>query len=397
MSEVPTSVAASDTGIIAVGLHDAKTVALVSPSGDTREVDIACSTQDVAIDPAGTTAWAVCQDSTQLIVIDVATGTPSAVDMGAEEPNSVAYLPTRDELVVAALSGSVLVVGQVSSGRYALVRRIATPGQRPSGLAPLPDGSATYVVTDQYSLLRVDLLKGAVTQLTAQGADVFITSAAVAPTGTALYAAGYLRLSADSGQSLLMSLDMRTGRILQRQDIDYSMPGFSTIRLASCYRTLYVATGLRLDVQGQETGIFGVALDSRGRMGERWTIADNLNTGADVSLSADLGRLAVAENSANVLGFITNSQPYPTLTVTGSLAKGRLALTGSAMGLPSGTTVTVYVKDLTKRKSRFVAQSTTASTDAAGAFRWAGRSPSTRVSVYASGGGVVSPTITLGR
>ena len=59
------------------------------------------------------------------------------------------------------------------------------------------------------------------------------------------------------------------------------------------------------------------------------------------------------------------------------------------------TTLTIHVKDLTKPKAKFVKQSRPAFVSGIGGITWGGKAPSKRFSLYASGGGAKSKTVTV--
>ncbi|MGA1668598.1 MAG: hypothetical protein ACO4AK_08325, partial [Candidatus Nanopelagicales bacterium] len=108
VGEVPNAVAVSDDGLIAASLYDAQAVALVTPDGAVRRAALDCSPADVAIAPDGATAWAVCQESEHLNVIDVASLQVSTASMNVGGLDSIVYLPAVDELIIGSLEGWVL-------------------------------------------------------------------------------------------------------------------------------------------------------------------------------------------------------------------------------------------------------------------------------------------------
>ena len=90
--------------------------------------------------------------------------------------------------------------------------------------------------------------------------------------------------------------------------------------------------------------------------------------------------------------------PYPPqVTVKGALKGSVLTVSGATGGMRPGARITVYVKDLTKKKSRFVRQAVQATTTATGGYRWKGKAPASRVKVYTLANGAKSPVIQIGR
>lgn len=394
---VPSAVAVANDGMAAAaGFGAPDVVALIPQEGSGLNVALGCPPVDVAIAPDASYAWAVCQGDSHIHVIDVGTGELVRAGIGTVNTDDIVYLPDVKRLVVADLEGEIVVVSATSLDDYAVIKRIATPDFYPTVLAPLPDGSGTYVVSDSGRLAYVDFTSGAVTDLTAQGPETLLLSLSLARTGTLLYAGAVIGPSDDSRRSAVVALDPATGRVRQELPIQFTLPGFAEIDVSTGYRSLSVGTGLGVLVDGVETGALEVALDPQGRMGTVSEIFPYTAYAADVSRSADGKWAGVATTDATVVTSAVEDSPYPPqVTAKGSLRGAMLTLSGATGGMQPGARITVHIKDLTKKKSRFVRQAVEAKTTATGDYRWKGKVPSTRMQVYVSANGVKSKTITV--
>lgn len=401
VGEVPNSVAVADNGTIAVSLFNEKVVAFALGAGVVTRVPLECSPSDVAIAPDASTAWAVCQDDPHVYVIEVVTGERLLADVGLRKAEDMVYLADSRRLVIADLAGEVVVVSATSEADYAVLERVATGAQRPSELAVLPDGTRGYAVTDAGALLAIDFAKGTSRVMTGRGATTSLSSLSLARSGTLLYAGAAIGSNATGFRSALVALDPVTGATVQEAPLDFAVPGSTTIKVAAGHRSLSVATGLALDLDGEATGLFDVALDDRGRMGTRNRImpAGVYAIGSDVSRSADGTRIGAGTVNATVIGARTEDPAYPpTLSVQGKVKGTRLTLTGTTTGMQPGTVITVHVRDLTKPRQRFVTQAVTAVVDARGAYRWSGTVKPAKVQVFTSTQSpAASPTITVSR
>lgn len=391
---VPSAVAVANNGTIAAaGWLDPTSVDVLDESGLLRSADVGCRPADVAIAPDASSAWAVCQGDPHIHVIDVDTGDVTRAGIDMIDADDIVYLPQVDQLVVADLEGEIVVV---SLPDYAVIKRIATPGFRPTALAPRPDGAGTHAAGDAGALIYVDLVKGTVKDLIAQGGGTQVKSLSLSRTGTRLYAGAVLGPSGGAQRSAVVALDPATGRVLQEVPLDFTLPGFTTINVAAGHRSLTVGTGLGILIDGEQTGALTIALDASGRLGTVTSLFPYTSYVADVSRSGDGSWVAVATTDATVVGSFDEDAPYPPgVTVRGTLKATQLTLTGATSGLRPGTVVTVHIRDLSTQKSRFVTQRSRATVTAVGTYRWRGKAPSTRVQVYTSVTGARSTTITV--
>lgn len=390
---MPNTVAVANDGTIVASLFDAQAIAVVTGPGAVVNVALGCTPADVAIHPDATLAWAVCPGDPHLWVIDIATGEWAVGGLGLVQANDIAYLPGPDRLVIADLDGEVLL----TSGHdgYEVLRRISTGDRRPMALAPMADGGRTYAVTDIGQLIAVDFGRGTVSELRGFGANTFLTSIALSRSGTSLYATAD-EMEGSTSRALLLRLDPVSGGVLQRASLDFTPSGFTWMALAAGHRSLSVATGLYVDISGNLTGTFDMAVDDRGALGERSADLPVSYAASDVGRSADGTRIAFGITNGRVAGVLTDDPPYPpSITLKGTLKKGKLSLGGATIGLPPGTPLTVHVRDATRKKTPFVVQRVTATVDARGDFRWNGKSSLKRVQVFVTGPKSASPTITI--
>jgi hypothetical protein len=393
VGEAPNAVAVADDGIVAASLHDARAIALVTGPFSVVNVPIGCSPSDVAIAPDARYAWAVCQGDPHLYVVDIATREFAVSGLELTDGDDVAYLPGVDRLVIADLAGQIVVT--TADPSYEEIHRVRTT-YRPTELAPLPDGSGTYAITDFGELIFVDFARKKVTELTGQGPGVHFTSLAISPTGTHLYAAGYVGPPGDAVTWAVMRIDPVTGRVLQTVELASDQRTGTIMSLAAGRRSLSLAIGLPITVDGQPTGALNIAVNAQGVMGATTSMLPILVYGTSVSRSSTGTRAAVGTTNDRVVGaYLDDDQPWPpSLTIKGSLKKS-IVLTGTTTGLARGASITVHVKDLTRKRSPFVTQPVTASVDAHGNYRWQGKAPSRRVQVFATAPAAASVTISL--
>lgn len=396
---MPSAVAVANDGTSAAAGFGARDVVALSPlEGVGLNASLGCAPVDVAIAPDASYAWAVCQGDPHIYVIDVSTAQVVTASIATVDTDDIVYLPEVKRLVVADLNGEILVVSAAGLDDYEVIERIATPEFRPTELAPLPDGRGTYVVSDSGRLAYVDFTTDSVTDLTAQGPETLLLSLSLARTGTRLYAGAVLGPSAGPRRSAVVALDPSTGRVLQVMPLEFTLPGFTGIDVAAGHRSLSVGTGLGVVVDGEETGALDVALDPQGRMGAVSSLFPYTAFSADISRSGDGTWAVVATTDATVVVAGVEDTPYPPqVTAKGSLRGLMLTLSGVTGGMRPGARVSVHIKDLTRKKSRFVRQAVEATVTATGGYRWKGKAPSSRVKVYATVNGAKSKIIEPGR
>lgn len=399
VGEVPNSVAVANDGVIAASLFNDKSIVLLPGAGVVQRVALECSPSDVAIAPDGSTAWAVCQGDPHLYVIDVASREREVAEVGIREPEDIVFLPDVRQLVIADRAGAIVVVSATSSDDYAVLERVDTAPARPSDIAMHPSGDRGIAMTDEGRLIAIDLAAGTSRVMSGLAPDTFLSSIAFSRDGTLLYAGADIGSNESGYRSAILVLDPLTGATVQEQSLEFDDPSPTPIRVAAGYRSLSVATGLAIQLDGESTGLFDVALDDQGRMGERSRImpVGVTATGSDVSRSADGKLLAAGTTNSTVVGArIDDVPPSPTLSVSGKLKGTTLTLTGTATFMAKGTRVTVYIKDLTKPKQAFVKQPKTATIDSLGNYRWTGTVRAARVQVYTkTSTPAASPKITI--
>ena len=392
---VPSAVAIANNGTMAAaGWTDATSVDFLLERGPLVSADLGCRPVDVSIAPDASSAWAVCHGDPHIHVINVDTGDVARAGIDTIDPDDIVYLPQVDQLVVADLDGEIVVV---SVAEYEVIKRIATPGFRPTVLAPRPDGSGTHTAGDAGALIYVDLVKGTVKDLIAQGGAMQVQSLSLSRTGTRLYAGAVLGPSGGAQRSAVVALDPATGRVLQEVPLDFTIPGFTTINVATGHRSLTVGTGLGILIDGEITGALTIALDVTGRLGSVTSLSSPYTFYvADVSRSGDGSFAVVATTSATISGSFDVDTPYrPQVSVKGSLRGTMISLSGVTGGIRPGARITVYMRDLTQNKSRFIKQGAKAVVTSVGGYRWKGKTPSNRMAVYVAGEGVRSKIITV--
>ena len=390
--EVPNAVAVANDGTIAASLYGAQSIALVKGPGDVVSVSLGCSPADVAIHPDATLAWAVCPGDVHLYVIDIATGEVSTAGLDLREADDIVYLPGPNRLVIADFVEGI--VATTAAPGYEVTKRIPTPGSRPTALAVLGDGSRGYAVTDSGRLLAVDLSRGTVTDLRGQGPGVILSSITLSRSGTAIYATAYGMTGTDP--SRLLRLDPVSGDVIQQVPIAFAPPGSTSMAVAAGHRNLSVATGLPVEIDGQGTGTFSVAINEQGVMGALSALMPVSYIASDVGRSVDGMRVTFGITNSLVAGVMLEDPPYPpSITLKGVLKKGKLFLGGATVSLQPGTRLTVHVKDAAKKAAPFVVQRAKATVDERGVFRWNGEVSPKRVQVFVTGPKSASPTITV--
>jgi hypothetical protein len=375
VGETPNSVAVANDGLIAASLFNDKSIALLPGVGVVTRVPLDCSPSDVTIAPDASTAWAVCKGDPHVYVIDVSSRQRFVADVGLREAEDIVYLPGMRQLVIADLAGEVVVVSATSNSDYAVLTRVPTGLERPSDLAVLPEGTRGYAMTDAGLLLSINITAGTARLLPGLAPQTFLSSIALSRSGTLLYAGADIESNESGFRSAILALDPLTGATVQEQALEFDNPSPTTIKLAAGHRSLSVATGHGIQIDGESTGLFDIALDDQGRLGARSRImpAGVTVLGSDVSRSLNGTMLAAGTTNSTVVGArLEDVPPSPTLVVRGKLTGTKLTLTGTTTGMQPGTIVTVEIRDASKTKSRFVVQAKKAVVDARGSYRWTG-------------------------
>lgn len=401
VGETPNSVAVADSGMIAASLFNDRSIVLLPGAGVIRRISLECSPSDVTIAPDASTAWAVCQDDPHVYVIDVTTGERLLADVGLREAEDVVYLPGPRRLVIADLAGEIVVVSATSNADYGVLERLSTGAERPSEVAMLPSGERGFAVTDAGRLLAIDVKALTSRVMSGLAPDAYLSSIALSRSSTLLYAGAAIGSNATGFRSAILALDPVMGATQQELLLEFTSPGPTTIKVAAGHQSLSVATGLGIELDGESTGLFDVALDDRGRMGERIRImpVSVMRLGSDVSRSANGMMIAAGTTNDTVVGARVEDAPYPpTLRVDGKLKGTKLTLTGTTTGMQPGTIVTVEIRDASKPKSVFIAQAKKAVVDARGAYRWSGTVKTSRVQVVTrTETPAVTPPVTISR
>lgn len=401
VGETPNSVAVANDGLIAASLFNDKSIALLPGAGVVTRVPLECSPSDVTIAPDASTAWAVCTGDPHVHIVDVASGERQVADVGLREAADIVYLSGPRQLVIADFAGEVVVVSATSNTDYAVLERVPTGVDRPSDLAVLPDGTRGYAMTDAGRLLSINITMGTARHLPGLASDTFLSSIALSRSGTLLYAGAAIGSNESGFRSAVVALDPLTGATVQEQPLEFGDPNPTTIKVAAGYRSLSVATGLEIQLDGESTGLFDIALDEQGRLGARSRIMPAGVTvfGSDVSRSLNGTMLAAGTTNGTVVGArLEDVPPSPTLVVRGKLTGTKLTLTGTTTGMQPGTIVTVKIRDASKPKARFVVQAKKAVVDARGSYRWTGTVRPSKVQVFTTTSTpAASPLVTISR
>ena len=406
LPEIPNSVAVTDTGVKLVSLKDRKTVALVDSTGQ-FEVQMMCPPSAVAVAPAGDRGWAVCQDDPHLRGINLVTGETVVADVGTEGALSLAYIPGSKKVVIGDNAGQITVVSVTSDNDYQVLKRIPLGGPV-SMIAMAPDGRTGYSWTAPGTVMRFDVDSGSAEELAGfdlPQANLF--SLSVSPSGRTLYAGACdLCIGAPTSAgavaespipAVLFALDARSGRTLQRTVLRPEGQDFSQIFVAASHRALYVGTGVGVPVGMNPTGVFQVALDGYGRMGAVSTLLDAPASVGAIALSGDGRRFVAGTTNSQLYSVDVPNAPYkPAMAITAKVTGSSVALSGKSHGVSAGAKVSVFIKDLTKKKPAWVEQTKKATVAANGRFAWKGPMPSSHVEVYAKAGPTKSPTVTVG-
>ncbi len=394
LPEIPNAVAVSNTGVVAASLLNERTIAVVDDANAITYVPVGCEPRGVAIAPDASLAWAVCAQDPHLYVINIATGGVSVAGIEAENADGLIYVPESKQIVVADASGAIIVVSADETQLYPVLARIPTPDFYPTRLAALSDASGVYAISLDGGLAYINLKRGSTQVLSLAGSDMFLVSLALSTSETTLYAGANPRRSSAQQTSAILALDLITGRIKQRFPVEYQIPAPSYVEIAVGHRNLTVGTGLPVMVDGQTTGVFNVALDSRGRMGAMSTVFPATEYVSAVARSFNDQHLAVTTVNRQVISQGISDSPYPKdLMIRGSLQKSQLVVTGTARGLRPGTSVTMHVRNMNKTKTSFVTQKVKATVDRRGAFTWKAKTKATHVRVFAKSDVTVSQTI----
>ena len=392
--EIANDLAVADNGTALLSFFDLRQVGVVRSDGGLTTIDVGCSPTSVAIAPTGGQGWAVCVNDPHIYAIDLSTRQITVASLDLLNPVQLAYTAARDQLVVGGMTGQITVIG-VDQGNY-LKRSSFSVGGDLSALTLSRDGTVGYAASYVSQVSRLDLVAGSAKTLSLQGGSYSITSLSLSPSEAILYAAGAKGGPSSIPDSVVLALDPANGKTLQEKAFVVTPSGFSSIYLGACNRTLYVGSGLGVDIGSTSTGVFGIDLDATGRMGDFVPVINQQASTSTLNASPSCTRGAAVSTNLELLRWTAEDPPYPaSITITGALAKGQLTLTGSSSGLASSTKVSVYVKVAGKKGATFVKQKKTAAIGAGGSFTWKGAVTGTRVSVYVQAGEATSPTITV--
>lgn len=396
LPEIPNGVAVADTGVALVSFHDLKQVGVVASDGTLSTLDIGCSPSAVEIAPAGDTGWAVCQDSTHVTAVDIATRTVTSADEGLDNPVALDYSPATKQVVIGGYTGQITVVSVTGPQDYFKVRTFNIGGVLPA-LALSSDGLMGFAPNLVGAITRFDVSKGTSVKLTLANPRTYITSVSLSTGGSLLYAGAGEEASGSSDVTpVLLGLDPSNGKTLQRIALSTAMPAFGSIIVATAHRTLYVGSGIGLGTGASTAGVLAVALDAAGRMGATQAVFDPADNANALALSGDGRRLVVGSVQSALLRSSEDNTPYPpSIGITGSLAGTTLAIAGRSNGLAPGAKVTIQVKDLGRKGSSFVAQRTRATVTSLGTFAWKGPVKAAKVAVYVQSGSITSRVITV--
>lgn len=394
LGEIPNAVAVADSGVIAASLFDAQAVALVDTSGTVRQTSLGCSPHDVAIAPSGQTAWAVCQSDEHVHVIDVTSGEVSVASVGVTGLDDIVYLPAVDQLLIASIERRVITVSDVSLGGYRVTGTVDTAEWRVTELAPYPDGSVTYAITDAGDLILVAMeFGGQVVPIHRATSKRSFLSIAMNPWTTGLYAA-VVDSSGPTARTSVEFIELGSATARQSVDLDFTIAGATNVEVSVGYRGVYVSAGLPAQTPTGESGLLRVPISKRGLLGPVESAPVSAAVGSGVALSHSGSRVAFGATNATVVAAEIDDPPYAKAVRIGASAKGKtLRISGTTVSLPLLTRLKVFVKDLTAKKPRFVKQKKMAVVSSDGTISWEGRAPSKRIAVYVAGDGVRSATV----
>lgn len=396
LPEVANGVAVADTGVALVSLYNPQAVGIVATDGTLTTVDIGCSPMAVAISPDGSTGWAVCSTDSHIHVINVKEATHAVADLKLVEAVEIEYSASARRLVIAGYQGQVVIVSATSSGDYSVVKDTKVGGIV-SALTLTADGRTGYIADNVGSIAQVSVDTGATQQLQLEASGLSATSLAVSKTGRLIYVAGAdLAVSQSDPPSVILAVDPATGKTVQRKPLQTILPGFGAIYLAACHRILYVADGVGVDLGSQSTGLFGIALDEAGGMDKLVPVLDEQVYAGRLDMSPTCTRGAAASTSSSLIRWTAQDPPFaPSLSLSGSLARGRLLLRGFTQGVDAGARVDIFVKAQGKKGATFVKQAKAATVASDGSFTWTGATKAEAVAVYAQSGMVKSRVISL--
>lgn len=397
IAEAPNDVAIADDGTTLASMLDLKQVAIIRPDRTVTIRTLECAPSAVAIAPEGDWGWVVCQSNPQVFGLNVATGELISADVGLEEAVQAIYVPARDLLVVGGYSGTVVVVSVTSPDDYQVRATIATNRMLDS-ISVSADAETAFTVGPTGELTRIDLTNQTSDVLKLTSPDTSIWTTALSPLGTILFAGAY---ESSTSATVLLALNPQTGATLQRLPVPVTFMFSSRVLVAAGSRQLYVGLGNRATIDGERKGLLAVALDARGRMGTLSALDEQAITAGALSLSNNREHLAAGDvggRGGSIVRLSVTDEPVaPGLTVTGRIDRTMVRVTGASEGLALGTSITVYTKAVGAKKARFVAQPRRAVIGADGVFRWSGKIPAARVSIYVMTGTVKSPVITISR
>lgn len=396
--EVANDIAVADTGTSLLSFRDLKQVGVVDSDGALATIDLGCEPMAVAIHPDGIKGWAVCASDPHVYVLDLVTPQVSVAGLDLVDPVELAYSPAQDLLVAGGMSGQIVVID--AAGDNYIKKATFSIGGDLSALTLARDGTTGFAASYVSQISRIDLLAGTAQTLDIAGGAISMTSLSLSPSGATLYAAGAKGGPSPVPDSVVLALDPTTGAVLQEKTYVMSPAGFGAITLVACHRTLYFGTGLGVDIGTMTTGVFGIELDTAGRLGDLVGVVSQPVFANTMDVSPSCTRGSAVSTDRELFRWTAEDAPYPSasIDISGSLSKGRITLTGLSTGLASGTKVSVYIKVAGKKGATFVKQKKQAVVGTDGRFTWKGAVTGPRVSVYVKAGTLKStPIVVRGR
>ena len=393
--EVPNSIAVANNGVALTSFFDLQQVAIIQPSGVVSRIDIGCSPQAVAIDPAGKWGWTVCRNNPHIFTIEIASGNVSVASVDLSEAMKISYVSSTQQLIVGSQTGNITVVSATGLEDY---RKVAsyTVGDGTlndlTSLAVSSDGSTGYVAVTVGSIHRFDVRSGKTTQLKLASANAYVQSLAMSPRGNVLFAGGVI--TGSNSKNILLALIPSSAKTVSYKELEVPSGGNSTFELMAGHRVLYGAFGLGVKTPTGVNGAFSVAIDGYGTLGATDDVLSREAYPSVGAISEDRTRVALATTNQEAYVITTTDTPYPAdVTISASIRRQKLQLTGRSIGLAPGSRITVFVKEPVKGKpARFVRQRQRITVANDGTFTWRKPATASRLSVYVRSAAVRSNT-----
>lgn len=415
--EIANSIAIANNGTMVASYFDRKEVEVIDGKNVRRAIDVNCNPIKVAIEDTGDWAWAICDQRSDVLVLDLKEGILSTITPDMKSPDILLHLPLKKRLVVISSLGQVIVISAKNSNDY---EQLSSKFLSLSPTAAAVDESEQFLFVAEKGAIRIINLESfASEKITLQSPNIYLTEIKLSADKKYLYGAGAdVTYGSENPLLFLAALKISTRTVSDQKLITSPTQGNPIISLAPSFRRLYVgsSTAITLD-EGIPAGLFYAEILPGGKFGKLQSFYPDRVFIQSLAQSQDLKNLASSQTFSRLGRVQVSDTPYPvesepvvnTTTQTTAAKptsqvakkisfkatlKGRsLSITGSTFGLTPGSKVSVYTRDLSKKKAKFVAQKNKVTVSTGNKISWKGSVASKKIEIFLLAGSTKSKVV----